>query len=87
MAKIQSMKYPRNIHVHSQSPGVQMCRQAVIRNISSDTPLRITRSRTDDGPEQLAIVGLGMVLNPVHIPSGDAEHIPGGEEETLGGFG
>jgi len=49
--------------------------------------LRIPRSGTDDGPEQLALVRLGMILDAVHVARGDAEHITGRQQEALGCLG
>ena len=51
------------------------------------TSLRIPGSRADDGPEQLALVRLGMILDAVHVAGGDAEHIAGRQQKTLGRLG
>lgn len=45
------------------------------------------RSGTDDGPEQLALVRLGKILDAVHVARGDAEHVTGRQEEALGRLG
>ena len=52
-----------------------------------DCPLRIPRSGADDGPEQLALVGLGMVFNAVHVARGYTEHITGRQQKSLGCLG
>ena len=49
--------------------------------------LRIPGSGADDGPEQLALVRLGMILDAVHVAGGDAEHIAGRQQKTLGRLG
>ena len=39
--------------------------------------LRIPGSRTNDGPEQLALVRLRMILDAIHVAGGDAAHNAG----------
>ena len=45
--------------------------------------LCIPGSVADYGPEQLAFVRLGMILDAVHVAGGDAEHIAGRQDEAL----